>query len=282
MANSGSAIEESPPWRPSSSSSELLENVAKWLGNFPEQPPKHDTRHFYHFIHQTNIGEDLGTQEEGETKGICENPKSVKSPLPTSIKETLNTFEALNKLRNIHKEMEGTGMITVQIICDLHETLMQDLHHNAGKIRNTITYTNRPDGEIYYYTPPDKVESQLYTVIDHHNERMQKLCSLTHLTIKEKLCFLVEAAAWLFLNFVDTHPFSDGNGRMSRLLAGYTMMTLNPFPAQPYHSRSHSYRKDYIDAIVYCSKDPEKCTSRIAALLVDGLHESWEKYLKTI
>ena len=272
-----SGIEESPPWR-LSKSSELMEDVIKWQCDL-EQPPKYDTRHFYHFIHQTNIGEDLGTQAEEETKYICENPP--KPPLSTSVKETLSTFEVLHKLLDIHKEMEGTGMITVQIICDLHKTLMKNLHHNAGNIRNTVTYTIMPDGKKHYYTPPDQVESQFYTVIDHHNECMEELLNLTNLTRKQKLCCLVEAAAQLLFNFVSIHPFSDGNGRMSRLLAGYVMMIVNPFPVQPYHSRSNSYRKDYIDAIVYCCKDPKKYPSRIAALLVDGLHDSWNEYTKS-
>uniref|UniRef100_A0A1X7USG0 Fido domain-containing protein n=1 Tax=Amphimedon queenslandica TaxID=400682 RepID=A0A1X7USG0_AMPQE len=168
--------------------------------------------------------------------------------------------------------MEETGMITVQQICVIHRVLMDGLHDNAGEIRTTVTYTIRPDGEKYYYTPPERVEDRLYTVVDRHNEHMEEIHNL-NLSRKEKVVMTVKAAAWLLLNFVDTHPFSDGNGRMSRLLAGYTIMIVNPFPVQPYHNNEETCRSDYISAIVHCSEN--QCPSRIAALLVDGLYTSW-------
>ena len=264
-------IEENPPWRNKKegdkSSSELLVEVAKKL---EEKYTGSPTDFFSHFVHQTNIGEDVGTQEEEETKSICENPPPC-APIQ-KVRETWNTFKALHKLVEIHHEMEETGMITAQQICDTHRVLMDGLHDNAGEIRKTVTYTIRPDGKKYYYTPPDRVEDRLYTVVDHHNQHIQEIHNLT-LSRKEKLILTIKAAAWLLLNFVDTHPFSDGNGRMSCLLVGYTIMIVNPFPVQPYHADRESYRSDYINAIVYCSQN--QCPSRIAALLVDGLHTSW-------
>ena len=170
--------------------------------------------------------------------------------------------------------MEETGMITVQQICDIHKILMYRLYDNAGEIRKTVTYTIRPDGEKYYYTPPDRVNDRLYSVVDRHNQHIQEIHNLA-LSRKEKLVMTVKAAAWLLLNFVDTHPFSDGNGRMSHLLAGYIIMVVNPFPVQPYHAGKKSYRSDYINAIVYCSRSLDQWPSRIAALLADGLHASW-------
>lgn len=265
-----SNIEENPPWRgENKSSSKLLEEILEKLdeGRTVRSPDL-----LSDFVHQTNIGEGVGTQEEGETKLICKSlPPRFSAQ---SVRETSNTFKALQKLEVIYHEMEETGMITVQQICDIHRILMDGLLDNAGEIRKTTTYTIRPDGEKYYYTPPEIVEDRLYTVVDHHNKHMQEIHNL-NLSRKEKLAMTVKAAAWLLLNFVDTHPFSDGNGRTSRLLAGYTIMMANPFPVQPYHNNKETCRSDYINAIVHCSRNLDQCPSRIAALLVDGLHTSW-------
>ena len=270
---SNSYIEDNPPWRSKKeenySSSKLLDEI---LEKLEEGSTEGNPDFLSHFVHQANIGEDVGTQEEETTKSICES-SPPRAPIQR-VRETWNTFKALQKLEEIYHEMEETGMITVQQICDTHKILMDGLHDSAGEIRKTVTYTIRPDGEKYYYTPPDRVNDRLYSVIDRHNQHMQEIHNLT-LSRKEKLFMTVKAAAWLLLNFVDTHPFADGNGRMSRLLAGYTIMVVNPFPVQPYHADRESYRSDYINAIVYCSRSLDQWPSRIAALLVDGLHNSW-------
>ena len=269
---SSDIIEDHPPWRNQKDDKSSLELLAEVAIHLEKRTAGNPTDLFSHFVLQANIGEDVGTQDKEETKSICENPLPFA---PTQrVRETWNTFKALQKLEEIHHEMEETGMITVQQICDIHKVLMDGLLDNAGEIRKTATYTIRPDGEKYYYTPPEIVEDRLYTVVDHHNEHMEEINNL-NLSRKEKLAMTVKAAVWLLLNFVDTHPFSDGNGRTSRLLTGYTIMMANPFPVQPYHNNKETCRSDYINAIVHCSRNLDQCPSRIAALLVDGLHTSW-------
>ena len=70
----------------------------------------------------------------------------------------------------------------------------------------------RPDGVIYEYCPPEQVPPEmvrLFRLYAHIQERG----------------FPVNAeAAWLHHRFARTHPFQDGNGRVSRLLMAWAFI----------------------------------------------------------
>ncbi len=273
-------LEAHPPWRQRESS--LMSNyVTKCLEeyDFKKISPEKERHFLVDFVHQSNVGEDLGTRTVKETNATLLEENSYQN-LPENRKqiETTNTFRALNHMCQLHKEMDGTGLITVQQICDIHRILMRGLHCKAGEVRDSDVYTITNDGERYFYPSSYIVEDMLYSIIDQHNSHMIKLqqqdSSLT--TTHDKLQYLVKSAAWLLFNFVDAHPFSDGNGRMCRLLAGYTMMVLNPFPVHPYHKNGPNCREDYIDAIVSCRRSTHREPSRLAALVLDALYDGWQ------
>ena len=90
-----------------------------------------------------------------------------------------------------------------------------------------------------------------------------------------------KCAARLLFDFVDTHPFGDGNGRMCRLLANYVLMLITPLPVGLYYTNS-SGQKDYIDAIVQCQNHLEEGLCDLAALLVEGAWNGWKTFFKTL
>ena len=270
------SISEVPTWRKQSSSSSILLEVSRKLEKISRKISiEKKTSLFIDFVHQSNLGEDVGTQTKEETKKVLTAHLAELKNTVQRKRETLNTFKALQAVAKLHEEMDFTGMITVQQICDIHRILLNGLHRNCGNIRDTQVYTITPDGEKYYYTCPEKVEARLYDVVDRHNYHMQRLQE-SNADQFEKLTFLVKTAAWLLFHFVDTHPFSDGNGRMCRLLAGYTMMVMLPFPVHPYHTSetkdSNGSRQDYLEAIISCRRDPKHEPSLISALIVDGVY----------
>ena len=67
----------------------------------------------------------------------------------------------------------------------------------------------RPDGLIHEYCPPEQVQSE-----------MDRFFAIYDRIQRDPLPVNVEAA-WLHHRFVQTHPFQDGNGRVSRLLMAW-------------------------------------------------------------
>lgn len=154
---------------------------------------------------------------------------------------------------------------------------MTGLHHRAGIIYDTDIYTITPDGEHYNYPSHLIVEELLYSIIDQHNHHMIILQERSpNVSVHDRLVYLIKSAAWTVFNFVNAHPFSDGNGRMCHLLAGYVMTGINLFPVHPYHKDGLNFRQDYIDAINNCRRKADGKPSRLAALLLDALYEEWQ------
>ena len=68
----------------------------------------------------------------------------------------------------------------------------------------------RPDGAVHQYCPPEQVQSEMDRFFAIYNEEV----------VPRQYPVEVESA-WLHHRFVRTHPFQDGNGRVSRLLMAY-------------------------------------------------------------
>ncbi len=76
----------------------------------------------------------------------------------------------------------------------------------------------REDGVLFEYCPPEQVQPE-----------MDKLFSLYSVIREQNIPTHVEAA-WLHQRFARTHPFQDGNGRISRLLMAYVYIRKGEIP----------------------------------------------------
>ena len=74
----------------------------------------------------------------------------------------------------------------------------------------------RPDGVVHQYCPPEHVEAEMDRFFAIYNDEVAP----------RRYPVEVEAA-WLHHRFVRTHPFQDGNGRVSRLLMAYAYVKRN-------------------------------------------------------
>ena len=107
------------------------------------------------------------------------------------------------------------------------------------------------------------------SVEDVQEEVCELLDELTDIDDKNALV----AAAYFHAKFENIHPFSDGNGRVGRLLMNYILLIHNHPPITIYEED----RKDYYDAL---EKFDEKLElNRLIDFLKSQLVKTWEKQL---
>lgn len=248
---------------------------------------KPDCDHFaataINYIHQSNLGECVGTQSLSDTSHLLNKATSGELHLTEMSKEereSVNTYQALCHVERLIEEMDRSGLLTVQLVCDIHAIVLQDLHPTAGRIRDSVVCTTLEDGGMHMYPPPLVLEDSFYCLIDRHNVHMAALDSYQN--PRERVEYVFKCAAWLLFHLVSLHPFPDGNGRTCRLLASYILSSvITPFPVSLCHSDPQSSRRDYINAIVHCRENPEEGPAKLASLLLEGAYLGWNQFEST-
>lgn len=107
------------------------------------------------------------------------------------------------------------------------------------------------------------------SVEDVQEEVCELLDELTDIDDKNALV----AAAYFHAKFENIHPFSDGNGRVGRLLMNYILLIHNHPPITIYEED----RKDYYDALEKFDEELE--LNRLMDFLKSQLVKTWEKQL---
>ena len=156
-----------------------------------------------------------------------------------------------------------------------HRFLMEGLHTEDGVQINAGGYRTCPvsDGDHVY---------------------------IHHLIIQDAMSRLVskyngmhrhdpfQRASWLLVEFLTIHPFEDGNGRMSRLLWCYSLMSDGlPFPLTPFPGIKRAYKR-YVDSVQKdrdrLSKLHEPSTACIftTSLTVISITKIWENFISNL
>ena len=288
-------IPEQPSWREEHMpTSEKLDDIIQWWKQYDaltEEDKQICEKRFarvmaIQYVYESNVGESVGTQTYKDTKEILEclmTEKNVQRKWTTKEIETINTEVALRQMHELHtqSEMDRTGMLTVQQICDIHKILMSGLRilqGDEGNLRKTVAYTKRPNGAIHYYPKPEQIEAMIYGAIDEHNIHMEYMPPVT--SMETRIPYIIKSAAWLLARFVTIHPFGDGNGRLCRLLANYVLSLVTPFPVHVYQT-ANVKRLVYLNAIIQC-QDDDSDPLDLAALLVDSIWIRWDCLFKSL
>ena len=139
----------------------------------------------------------------------------------------------LDALEGLFAFVKGERELTVGYIKEVHSVLLR--HVNTYTVRDSAgnfserelikgaykTQPNsptRPDGSVHEYCPPEHVASEMDRLVELHKQHSAN-----------NVAPEVEAA-WLHHRFTQIHPFSDGNGRVARILASLIFIKREGFP----------------------------------------------------
>lgn len=161
-------------------------------------------------------------------------------------KSILEVKNYQNAVREIEKLTEGEHKhLSLELILKLHRISMKGLveEEKLGKIRPGEIYIIDDlgkEGEVLRYKGPDadRVEDLLNEMVEWYN-----------FATEDELHPVLKAAI-LHLQFVTIHPFTDGNGRMARLLTQWSLYRDNwdfrkIIVLEEFYNKN---RKDYYDA----------------------------------
>jgi Fic family protein len=162
------------------------------------------------------------------------------------VREAYNYVDAV---RTGFTRLENGEGITVDLICDLHETLLQNVRgtdERPGELRDIPVYIGSPDGsaENARFVPsnPDTIDlllDQLVSYIARGSHPPLIDVAITH------------------YQFETIHPFRDGNGRLGRLLIMLQLYDAGLLP-EPYMYLSAYFnrrRQRYLDYLLEVSQD---------------------------
>ena len=160
-----------------------------------------DELRLLHTYHSNAIEGNTLTLQETKLvleEGITIGGKSLREHL-----EATNLAEAYDLIESIAKDKREIDHTTVQ---QIHEVVVRGIKVDAGKYR---VHNVRITGATK--TPPDfsKVTRMMDDLIAFLNLNLQD---------KEKKEHPVKTAAFMHHKLVEIHPFTDGNGRVARLL----------------------------------------------------------------
>ena len=231
------------------------------------------------FVYKTSIGESVGLQCKERL-----NEYSSTVGMDKERMESTNIFNALKYTNKLSGEMEKSGKLTVQQICDIHQVLMKGLKDDAGEIRKHDVYTIYGKGsEIHLYPKSIVAEQIFYACVDHHCFQMSRLAELSpdELLSTRNVEFIFKRAARLMFDFVDAHPFGDGNGRACRLLANYVISLITPFPVTPSYGEDSEMKENYLKAIIECRDHRDKGPGALASMLIEDTWKGWKKLFES-
>jgi len=147
-----------------------------------------------------------------ETAQVIEKDISVEGKTLNELLETKNHSRAVDFVVDFARKNKTRGAVTLPVILDIHKLILQKIDDaNAGKLR---TVPVRVAGSMAIFPNPVKVPDVMKELIvllaENHSHQAAKA---------------IEA----HYRLVSIHPFTDGNGRVARLLMNLVLLQ-NNFP----------------------------------------------------
>lgn len=144
-----------------------------------------------------------------ETKAVIEDGISVGGKKLREIYEVANHNKAFKYAKE--KIAEGVSL-NENLIKDLHEILMENIIQGGIYRNHDVAITGAS------HAPP--ALNEMYSQVKYFYGELDDRSQIDP----------IELAAWGHAEFVRIHPFPDGNGRISRLIMNYLLMSRGLLP----------------------------------------------------
>lgn len=284
--------EENPPWRTETSPAtstrkrieEIVEKRQKWDSTRDTTcdgviKRRLKAKFFYH----CNVEEEHGLQSVDEIEKFLVRPEGVSKgneSLSFKEQETVNLIDAYSYLESEGKaeDMKHRGLLEESMLRQVNKIILRNITRKACYTKPG-TYSNNPRvtqlrGETYYYQQPDDMQEAVSLLLDRYNSLFTDSVNKTDEV--EKLQGIFKSVAWLVYELLDLHPFSDGNGRLCRLLCSYVLSTCTPFPSPIYNMYSESSKNDFVNALVDTRKSETKHPCKLTTMIIESNWASWK------
>lgn len=140
------------------------------------------------------------------------------------IKETINhqnAFKYIFESLNNHIDI-------ISLIKNLHKIVGNETIKNAGNYKTIDNYLINSNGEEINFTKHSDVDKKMNELGEKYENEWQTLT-------------VFERAVRLHMAIINIHPFSDGNGRVARLIMNYELIKNNYPPVNISESQKLSY-----------------------------------------
>jgi len=163
---------------------------------------------------------------EGSTLSLKDTANLLERGITPSSKPIRDVKEAEAHKKVLFQMLDYDKDLNLQIILKWHKELMKETTKDiAGKIRNHNVLISQSK-----FKPPMYIELDflLKEFFDWYNKEKKKIHP-------------IELASLVHLKFVTIHPFTDGNGRISRLIMNF-ILKKSDFPLLDiYYTKRNSY-----------------------------------------
>jgi Fic family protein len=180
----------------------IKKNYSKEKEKTPKSAKEKETENFaVKFTYNTQ-------RIEGSKLSLRETANLLEKGITPKQKPLADVKEAENHKKIFYEMLEYKKDLSMQIVLYWHKKLFQGTKDDiGGKTRNHQVMIS---GSKFKPSMPAEIEFLLKEFFDWYNQNKDKMNS-------------VELAALVHLKFVTIHPFSDGNGRISRLMMNFVL-----------------------------------------------------------
>lgn len=161
---------------------------------------------------------------------------------------------------------------TVSLAKKLHTSVCQGLLENPGQFR---TKDAKPAQENLWYLPPNKIESELNKLFPAIQFQFKAILATNKMTVDE-IGKMIKLAALFVSKFLFIHPFSNGNGRVARLLCSCLLASVSLVPLSLTDPRT---RNVYLDCLRDVNYDHYQTPSLLATLILERIWLSLEHFI---